>query len=96
VESGSNPPLTFSLGSLDSQHPYLLERGLTYETIHTFGVGYSSRGWLNGWIAIPIHNATGKLVAYAGRWPGETAEGLSIERYPFCRCLLLPENIIIP
>jgi DNA primase len=82
VERGSNPPLTFSLGSLDNQHPYLLERGLKYETIHTFGVGYCSRGWLNGWIAIPIHNAAGKLVAYAGRWPGETVEGMPKYKLP--------------
>jgi DNA primase len=66
-----NPPLTFALKNLDPEHPYLLERGLTKETIETFGLGYCSRGLLKNWIAIPIHNEKEELVAYAGRWPGE-------------------------
>jgi DNA primase len=32
-----------------------------------------------GRICIPIHDAAGALVAYAGRWPGEPPEG--VERY---------------
>ena len=28
-----------------------------------------------GRICVPIHNATGELVAYAGRWPGDPPEG---------------------
>lgn len=32
-----------------------------------------------GRICIPIHDAAGQLVAYAGRWPGEPPEG--VERY---------------
>ena len=71
----SNPPLRFSLGALDGAHPYLQERGLTAETISTFGLGYCPHGLLRGWIAIPIHNAKGQVVAYAGRWPGTTAGG---------------------
>jgi len=64
-----NKPLSFSLNKLDPEHPYLQERGLTPEEIETFGLGYCSRGILKGRIAIPIHNAVGELVAYAGRWP---------------------------
>jgi DNA primase len=30
---------------------------------------------MKGRIAIPIHNAAGELVAYAGRWPGDPPEG---------------------
>jgi DNA primase len=70
-EGPVNPPLTFALKNLDPEHPYLLERGLTKETIQTFGLGYCSRGLLKGWIAIPIHNEKEELVAYAGRWPGQ-------------------------
>ena len=70
-KSSVNPPLNFALKNLDPEHPYLFERGLTKETIQTFGLGYCSRGLLKGWIAIPIHNEKGELVAYAGRWPGE-------------------------
>lgn len=66
----ANLPLHFTLGPLDADHPYLLERGLSKETIATFGVGHCTRGLLAGWIAIPIHNAAGRLVAYAGRWSG--------------------------
>src|ERR1700741_2970407 len=35
-----------------------------------FGLGYCPFGSMAGRIAIPIHNRNGKLVAYAGRWPG--------------------------
>jgi DNA primase len=70
-ERFGNPPLRFTLRTLNPSHPYLSERGLSKETIATFGVGYCSIGMLAGWIAIPIHNPTGQLVAYAGRWPGE-------------------------
>jgi DNA primase len=79
---GNNRPLGFTLGPLDQDHPYLYERGLTAETIATFGVGYCSRGMLAGWIAIPIHNAEAKLVAYAGRWPGRPPEGTPRYRLP--------------
>jgi DNA primase len=68
TESGTNKPLTFTLQKIDCLHPYLRERGLNVETIQTFGVGYfSGRGSMSGRIVIPIHNAKGELVAYAGR-----------------------------
>ena len=70
------------MGPLDHDHPYLCERGLSPETIAMFGVGYCSRGMLTGWIAIPIHNVEGKLVAYAGRWPGDPPERTPKYRLP--------------
>lgn len=73
-----NAPLTFEL-KLDPVHPYLAGRCVSPETIATFGLGYCSRGVMAGRICIPIHNAKGELVAYAGRWPGEPPEG--VERY---------------
>ena len=51
-------------------HPYLTERGLSAETIAEFGLGYCHKGSMTGRIVVPIHNAEGQLVAYAGRWPG--------------------------
>jgi len=69
-----NPPLKFALKNLDLNHPYLIERGLTKETIETFGAGYCTKGIMAGRIAIPIHNENGELVAYIGRWPGEPPE----------------------
>lgn len=77
-----NRPLEFTLGPLDGDHPYLRGRGLSAETIATFGVGHCSRGMFAGWIAIPIHNARGKLVAYAGRWPDEPPPNMSKYRFP--------------
>lgn len=65
-----NKPLGFALQNLDTAHPYLTERGLTAETIAEFGLGYCQKGSMTGRIVIPIHNAEGQLVAYAGRWPG--------------------------
>ena len=61
-----NPPLTFQL-NLDPAHPYLAKRGLSPELVAAFGLGYSSRGIMAGRICIPIHDAAGNLVAYAGR-----------------------------
>jgi DNA primase len=62
-----NPPLDHELKRLDQKHAYLIERGVSPETVKTFGVGFCSRGIMKGRIAIPIHNERGKLVAYAGR-----------------------------
>ena len=73
-----NPPLTFAL-KLDAKHPYLAERGLSAELVEEFGLGHCSRGVMAGRICVPIHNAAGQLVAYAGRWPGEPPEG--VEKY---------------
>jgi hypothetical protein len=64
-----NKPLGFSL-TLDPDHPYLKERGLTPELIATFGLGYCGKGSMAGRVCIPIHDGDGALVAYAGRWVG--------------------------
>lgn len=74
-DSTPNPPLKFRLEHLDRLHPYLTERGLTTETIVDFGLGFCAKGMMAGRIAIPIHNVEGKVVAYAGRWPGEPPDG---------------------
>ena len=74
-EEKVNAPLKFTLKSLDADHPYLKERGLTPETIAAFGVGFfTGKGMMAGRVAIPIHNEHGELVAYVGRWPSD--EGL--------------------
>jgi DNA primase len=66
-----NAPLKFRLDKLEREHPYLLERGLTLETIVDFGVGYCTKGMMKDRIAIPIHNTEGNVVAYVGRFPGD-------------------------
>ncbi len=69
------PPMTPPLGctvEVDAHHPYLKTRGLTPETIADFGLGFSrSEACLKSRILIPVHNAAGDLVGYAGRWPGD-------------------------
>ncbi len=73
-EAGENPPLSFELKSLKQDHPYLSERGLTAATVKSYGIGLCGRGCLRGYIAIPIRDRSGKLVAYIGRWPGDPPE----------------------
>jgi len=62
-----NAPLDFTLKMLDAEHPYLKQRGLTSKTISDFGLGYCSRGMMQGRIVIPLHNLQGELIGYAGR-----------------------------
>jgi DNA primase len=67
-EGESNAPLTFTLQNVDCNHPYLTERGIAGETAKTFGVGFfAGKGSMHDRIVFPIQNATGGLVAYAGR-----------------------------
>jgi DNA primase len=77
-----NAVLGFTLPRLDASHPYLKQRGLNETTIREFGLGHCQHGTLTGWIAIPIHDARGQLVAYAGRWPGKPAPGEPKYRLP--------------
>ncbi len=78
-----NMPLKFRLDKLERSHPYLTEqRKLTPETIVDFGIGFCSKGMMADRIAIPIHNAKGEVVAYAGRFAGEPPEGTSKYKLP--------------
>ncbi len=78
-----NAPLKFRLDKLERTHPYLTEqRGLKPETIVDFGIGYCNKGMMEGRIAIPIHNAKGEVVAYAGRFVGEPPEGTPKYKLP--------------
>ena len=80
--SAPNKPLQFRLDKLERSHPYLAERGLTLETIVDFGVGFCAKGMMADRIAIPIQNPEGKVVAYAGRFPGEPPEGTPKYKLP--------------
>jgi DNA primase len=63
-----NAPLPFTLRDVDSSHPYLATRGIGRETAEEFSVGFfPGKGMMAGRVVIPIHNAAGELVAYAGR-----------------------------
>lgn len=68
----TNAELDFELQGLDPDHPYLLGRGFTKETITHFGLGFCSRGSLKDRVAIPLHDTDGCLVGYAGRVVDDT------------------------
>ena len=78
-----NAPLDFELKGLNPEHPYLFGRGFTAETIERFGLGFCSRGMLKDRIAIPLHDAEGKLVGYAGRVIDDRAITEDNPRYRF-------------
>jgi DNA primase len=78
-----NQPLDFELKGLDPNHPYLLKRGFTPETIAHFGLGYCSRGYLAGRIAIPLHDADGRLIGYAGRIVNDSTISAEHPKYKF-------------
>lgn len=78
-----NAPLDFALKGLDSSHPYLSGRGFTPETIAHFGLGYCGRGLMNGRIAIPLHDARGRLLGYAGRLADDAAITAENPKYRF-------------
>ena len=68
-----NKPLSFELKGLKGNHPFLRKtKNLQSETIKTFGLGFCSKGLLAGWVAIPIHNIDGQVVAYIGRAVNDT------------------------
>jgi DNA primase len=68
-----NKPLGFRL-TLEPDHPYLKERGVEPELVELFGLGFCTKGSMNGRVCVPIENAKGELVAYAGRWAGQDAD----------------------
>jgi DNA primase len=65
----NNKPLGFAL-PLDPSHPYLTERGIPPGLIEAFGLGYCGKGIMAGRVCVPIHDADGRTVAYAGRRVG--------------------------
>jgi DNA primase len=63
-----NPPLKFTLRGVDGGHAYLTTREIHENTATRLGVGfYRGPGLMSGRIVIPIHDESGRLVAYAGR-----------------------------
>jgi DNA primase len=78
-----NAPLDFELKGLNRNHPYLLGRGFTPMTIEHFGLGFCSRGMLKDRIAIPLMDAAGKLVGYAGRVVDDSMIAEDNPRYRF-------------
>jgi DNA primase len=62
-----NPPLKFQL-RVDGTHEYARTRGLDPQTVEHFGAGLCvSKGTFAGRFVVPLHDALGQLVGYAGR-----------------------------
>ena len=78
-----NAPLDFELKGLNREHPYLLNRKFSQDTIDHFGLGFCSRGMLKDRIAIPLHDHKGKLVGYAGRVVDDATINEDNPRYRF-------------
>lgn len=78
-----NAPLDFELKGLDQAHPYLAARGLQTDTVAYFGLGYASRGLMQGRVAIPLHDSGGQLVGYVGRLVDDAAVSAEHPKYKF-------------
>lgn len=78
-----NPPLDFSLKGLDTEHPFFTKHELEPRTVSHFGLGYCSRGYLRGRIAIPLHDRDGQLIGYAGRIVDESRVDGRTSKYLF-------------
>ena len=78
-----NARLDFELKRLDYAHPYLRSRGFTDDTIREFGLGFCSKGYQEGRIAIPLHDQLGRLIGYAGRIVDDALIDENNPRYRF-------------
>lgn len=76
-----NAPLDFELKGLQADHPYLSGRGLERRTVDFFGLGYCSRGLMEGRIVVPLHNERGQLIGYAGRLVDDSAVSEGTPKY---------------
>jgi len=55
------------LSYLEPKHHLVQKIGLDETTCAYFGAGYAPKGIMRGRLAIPIHDRSGKLIAYCGR-----------------------------
>jgi len=72
-ELEANKPLSASFlerfqATLTFAHPYLAERGFDPATAEAWGIGFQSNGAWQNRVVIPITDAQGEILAYAGRW----------------------------
>ena len=84
LEEIVNPPLAFTLKTLDPDHAWFSENNLSQKAVEHFGLGYCARGVLKGRIAIPLHDLDGQLVGYAGLLldPDEASIDNPLVKYP--------------
>lgn len=74
-EPAENPPLSFELKLTqpDDLLAWLQSRGIENSAVENFGLGLASKKSkaIAGRLAIPLHNATGQLIGYCGRYLGD-------------------------
>ena len=74
-KTGGNKPLSFKL-NLERKHPFIKARskelGFDKKLMKEFGIGFASKGMMNGRVCFPIHDVEGKLIAYSGRWASDS------------------------
>ena len=61
-----NESLNFKLKT-NYEHSYIKSRNISIQTAKYFDIGFCNYGFLKSRIAIPIHDNSNNLVAYAGR-----------------------------
>jgi DNA primase len=97
-----NTPRSFSLKEMTPKHAYIQSRGVDEHTATLFGIGlFTGRGSLAGRVVVPIHDAAGRLIAYAGRSIDEAEPkykfprgfNKSIELWNLHRVLALDKNV---
>ncbi|RZV59502.1 MAG: hypothetical protein EX270_01630 [Pseudomonadales bacterium] len=77
--NGKLPPLK-PLDYLLSEHNNVQALGISQDTAETFGAGFATKGVMRGYIAIPVHDREGTLVAYAGRSPNPSNSTLKFAK----------------
>jgi DNA primase len=82
IETLVNPPLDFELKDLDARHPYFASAQLKPATVSKFGLGFCSRGLLQGRVAVPISDKGGKRIGYAGVAVQKTTPGTAHIIFP--------------
>ena len=80
-----NAPLDFELKGLDQSHPWFTNHGTQPDTVAKFGLGFATRGYFAGRIAIPLHDLNGHLVGYTGRILDDTKIGPENPKYLFAK-----------
>lgn len=105
-KAACNEPLGFEL-QLELRSPFLSARGIDAATQEIFGLGVAKRGMMTDRIVIPIHNSTGELVAYCGRYAGDpvpedeprykmpTAFNKRLELFNLHRALALEKDFLV-
>lgn len=69
----TTPLRALPVGQCSVKHPYFKARKIRAQTIIHFGLGVSAQPhWLKGRLVIPLCDAAGEIIGYAGRWAADS------------------------